>query len=640
MNSVSTTRTKHAGRAGCAPHQTPPDQIFVLLDDCDATIGSPTSRLYTEFVKTLECRDAGEFDALLEAMQQAIETGLHAVGLFAYELGAQCHGIDLPLTDKPLAQILLFSRCDHLSATAVEVWLTQAAANGTRLDPDQAAAAGVADVMPEIDRAGFDDAIELIQTYIAAGDVYQVNYTYRLRFDTYGSVVALYNRLRQRQPVPFGALIALPYGQAVLSFSPELFVSHADGRLVARPMKGTAPASGDGKEDARRAALLASDEKNRAENLMIVDLLRNDFGRIAATGSVAVPSLFDVKAYGSVLQMTSTIHAQLRPGVTLPEVLSALFPCGSITGAPKRRSMQIVDEVEISPRGIYTGAIGWFDRSQCSSRIGNFALSVPIRTLLLEAVSEGGTRRGEMGLGAGIVHDSQAEAEYDECQLKASFLIDAPPGFDLFETLYATREDGYRHLALHLRRLQQSAGYFGFTHDAAAIHAALEQARLNLAPAIPHRVRLRLAFRGACTVHGTPLEALAPVVGMVVATDPVFLDRQLLRHKITLRTQYDQAVQAAQVQGAFDMLFQNSHGELTEGARSNLFLKLEGRWYTPPLDAGVLPGVMRSVLLADPKWAASERRMTLADLARAEKIILCNALRGPVEARIVERMIR
>jgi len=615
-------------------------QIFALLDDSNASAALPTSRLYTGYVRTLACWHIEEFDALLATMQQSIETGLHAVGLFAYELGALAHGIDPLPSKKPLAQILLFSRCEHLSAAAAGQWLAQRAAcennalGCEQINPNVLTVAGVANVVPDVDEATFNDDISRIHNYIAAGDVYQVNYTYRLHFDIYGSALSLYRRLRQRQPVPFGAFVMLPDGQTVMSFSPELFISHVEGKLTARPMKGTAPASDDHEADANQAALLAADEKNRAENLMIVDLLRNDLGRIAWTGSVTVPSLFDVARYGNVLQMTSTICATLRPDVSLSEVFSALFPCGSITGAPKRRSMQIVNEIETSPRGVYTGAIGWFDRSTQPARIGNFVLAVPIRTLLVDAPTDSGLLRGEMGLGAGIVHDSRAAAEYAECQLKASFLVDAPPGFDLFETLYVTREEGYRHLALHLQRLQHSATYFGFKHDIKVIRTALEAAHLDLHPATPYRVRLTLKFDGTCTVRSVPLETIAQVVGLLLATEPVALDKQLLHHKTTQRAQYDRAWQQAEAQGAFDMLFQNAHGQLTEGARSNLFLKIDGRWYTPPLEAGVLPGVMRSVLLADPDWAATERHLAPSDLAHAEKIILCNALRGVLEARI------
>ncbi|MBC7416015.1 MAG: aminotransferase class IV, partial [Herminiimonas sp.] len=257
-----------------------------------------------------------------------------------------------------------------------------------------------------------------------------------------------------------------------------------------------------------------------------------------------------------------------------------------------------------------------------------------IRTLLLAPVGADGSRRGEMGTGAGIVHDSQAASEYAECQLKARFLVGLPADFDLFETLYATREAGCRHIALHLQRLCASAVCLGFAHDRAQLRAALQSACRQLPPATPSRLRLTLAHNGTCTTTCAPLQALPALVRVLLTNEVLAVDRMLLRHKITVRTQYDRAWQSAEAHGAFDMLFQNQQGELTEGARSNLFLRLDGSWYTPPLDAGLLPGIMRSVLLADPQWRATERRLTVEDLARADKVVMCSALRGVLVASV------
>ncbi len=620
------------------------DPIFALLDDSGATPERPSSRLYTGFVRQISCRPGERRETLLADLQQALQTGLHAVGLFDYEDGvADCGVMPAAMAAAATAppsrpSVLLFARCQRLSATQVDIWLAQQAELAEAGQPAEARCAGVASVVAEVDRPAFDQAIARIQAYLAAGDAYQVNYTYRLRFIAYGSVLALYRKLRHRQPVPFGALIMLPDGAAVLSFSPELFLCHEDGRLTARPMKGTAAASGDPALDAERSASLARDEKNRAENLMIVDLLRNDLGRIADIGSVTVPALFKVAAYGSVLQMTSTIQATLRPDVALAEVFAALFPCGSITGAPKRRSMQIIRELEGSARGLYTGAIGWFEPAAPPRRIGNFTLSVPIRTLLLAPVGADGSRRGEMGVGAGIVHDSRAASEHAECQLKARFLVESPADFDLFETLYATREAGCRHVELHLQRLCTSAVFLGFAHGMgqlrAQLRAALQSACRQLPPSTPSRVRLTLAHNGTCTTTCAPLQALPALVRVLLTDEALAVDRMLLRHKISLRTQNDRAWQSAEAHGAFDMLFQNQQGELTEGARSNLFLRLDGSWYTPPLEAGLLPGIMRSVLLADPQWRATERRLTVEDLVRAEQVVMCSALRGVLVARV------
>ncbi|HZV63457.1 MAG TPA: anthranilate synthase component I family protein, partial [Telluria sp.] len=371
-------------------------ECFALLDDASAA--DPVharSRLYTGHTGTLRCDDAAAWPQLLDEMQAALARGLYAVSLLTYELGGHLLGIDAHAIDGPLAQVLLFERCAHLSPDEVAAWLAaRAAAEGD-------APAGIAGVHANVDEAEFTRALARIHDYIAAGDTYQVNYTYRLRFDAFGSLFALYGRLRARQPVPYGALVALPGGEAVLSLSPELFVRHSGGALIARPMKGTAPASGDDADDQRRAAALAADPKNRAENLMIVDLLRNDLGRVAVTGSVEVPALFEVTRYSSVLQMTSTVSATLRPDASLVQVFAALYPCGSITGAPKRRTMEIIRELEPAARGIYTGAIGWFDPPGAAHAVGDFCLSVPIRTLALGAPA-GGVRAGELGVGAGI----------------------------------------------------------------------------------------------------------------------------------------------------------------------------------------------------------------------------------------------
>jgi para-aminobenzoate synthetase/4-amino-4-deoxychorismate lyase len=601
------------------------DACFALLDDIDASAADARSRLYTGYLGMLSCQQASQLPALLEEMQQALRQGKFAVSLFSYELGAALHDIVPHADEQPLAEILLFENCEHLSTTQVEAWLAAQASS----------AAGIAQVVADTDEAAFSAALARIHDYIEAGDTYQVNYTYRLRFDAYGSVHALYRRLRERQPVPYGALIGLPDDRAVLSLSPELFMRHDEGVLTVRPMKGTAAASGDTQQDQRAADALAADAKNRAENLMIVDLLRNDLGRVAQTGSVKVDKLFDVQRYSSVLQMTSTIHAQLHEAAGLPEIFDALYPCGSITGAPKHRTMQIIRELETNPRGLYTGAIGYFDPPQSVQTLGKFCLSVPIRTLQLQARNEDGIRKGEMGVGAGIVHDSIAADEYEECCLKARFLIGMQAEFELFETMYATRDDGVRHLDRHLLRLAASAAYFGFVFDEGKIRAALHAACAAFDDASARRLRFALRQDGSHTIQSAALTPLVEPVHILLAEEATDGRDLFLRHKTTIRTAYDAAWRAAEQQGAFDKVFCNAQGQVTEGGRSTLFVKLQGQWYTPPLSSGLLPGVMRSVVLDDPRWNAQERSLTLEDLRNAEQIFVCNALRGVVPAVIV-----
>ncbi|MGV8898522.1 MAG: aminodeoxychorismate synthase component I [Burkholderiaceae bacterium] len=607
-----------------------------MLDDSDASVADPRSRLYTAYIDTLSCSECHAFPALLTRMEQALQRGLHAVCLFSYELGPELMGTAQHPVTQPLAQILLFKNCQKLSADQVQTWFVSQSKSQSDSKHDPAFSAGIANIQANISESQFAQAINQIRSYIAAGDIYQANYTYRLRFDVFGNLYALYLRLRQRQAVPYGALIALPDGRTVLSFSPELFVRHENGLLTTRPMKGTAATDGDARQDGVKAQALASDPKNRAENLMIVDLLRNDLGRIAALGSVAVPELFAVKRYGSVLQMTSTICAQLRMDVTLEQLFFALYPCGSITGAPKRRAMQVIRELEPDPRGIYTGSIGWFDPfpNDASQKIGDFCLSVPIRTLALQAPAFGGIRKGEMGVGAGIVHDSNINAEYAECQLKAQFLTGLRHEFELFETLHLTRSEGYRHLNLHLKRLRASADYFGFVYIENKVRHTLADALGGLLTDRTYRARLSLDHSGQCLVQATPVTSLPQQVKVLIGLQATNAADLFLRHKTTLRARYDAAWRAAEEKGAFDTLFTNTDGELTEGGRSNIFLRIQGHWHTPPLESGVLPGVMRSVLLADPQWAASERRLTLADLRAAEHIVVCNALRGALIANV------
>jgi len=605
-------------------------EVFALLDDAGAE-GEARSRLYSRHAGTLSCLDAAGWPQLLQDMGAALARGLYAVPLLTYELGAHLANLPAHPIDGPLARVLLFEQCEHMEASQVEAWIATRAAS---LEP-----AGVAGIDANVDEAAFTEAIGRIRDYIAAGDTYQVNYTYRLRFEAYGPLVSLYARLRARQRVPYGALVALPDGEALLSFSPELFVRHAAGTLVARPMKGTAPASGDDAVDAGRGQALARDPKNRAENLMIVDLLRNDLGRIAVTGSVQVPALFEVKRYGAVLQMTSTVEARLRPDATLEELFAALYPCGSITGAPKRRTMEIIHELEPAPRGIYTGAIGWFDPpsdgAAFGAQFGDFCLSVPIRTLALGA-PQGGTRRGELGVGAGIVYDSDAAAEYAECQLKARFLTSLPNECEIFETLRASLEHGCRHLEQHLDRLAASCRTFGYPFEPGEARALLLETCLALSAGQLHRLRLAVQPDGRMQAQSAPLQPLNEPVALLLANETTHSGDLFLRHKTGVRSRYDAAWRAAEARGAFDALFFNERGELTEGGRSNVFVRFGGRWYTPPLSCGLLPGVMRAVLLEAPAWQASERVITREMLEEADDIVVCNALRGPLRAVIVD----
>ncbi|HEY1610951.1 MAG TPA: aminodeoxychorismate synthase component I [Paraburkholderia sp.] len=621
--------------------------IFALLDDSDSTAACRSSRLYTGFVRERASRDPAALDALCAAIDADVRGGLFAVMLGDYEFGRNLQFGSRPTTQRGDAALrfLLFSRCEKLSRDEVDAWLAERDRGGEDGTPEPTPA-GIAQLQAGVDRTQFEQAIDAVHDALRAGESYQINYTYRLRFDAFGSPLALYRRLRERQRVRYGALIALPDDRWVLSCSPELFVEKHGATLRARPMKGTAARVADTEADRRAADFLANDPKNRAENVMIVDLLRNDLSRVAQTGSVHVPALFSVEPYASVWQMTSTVEATLRERTSFADVLRALFPCGSITGAPKHRTMQLIDALEHGPRGLYTGAIGWLDTPRADdseTACGDFCLSVAIRTLMLDASDAGGMRRGEMGVGAGIVLDSVAADEYDECRLKARFLTEADPGIELFETMYATRAQGVRHLDRHLARLAAGAAWFGFGWDEPALRARLA-AQCNELPddgdGTPFRLRLALAKSGAFQLTAAPLAPLPDgPVGLLLAPDHGFANVHsadaLLLRKTTRRAEFDRGWHEAEAHGGFDMLFFNERGELTEGGRSNIFVKLDGKWWTPPLMSGVLPGVTRGVLLEDPALDAEERVLTRADVLNAQALLVCNALRGAVPARLI-----
>jgi para-aminobenzoate synthetase/4-amino-4-deoxychorismate lyase len=434
-----------------------------------------------------------------------------------------------------------------------------------------------------------------------------VNFTFPLTFRWFGSPLGLYARLRERQPVRFGGFVG-DKCSGIVSLSPELFLERRGGRLITRPMKGTAPRHVP-------ADSLRQSEKDRAENLMIVDLLRNDLGRVARNGSVKVDQLFEVEAYPSVWQMISEISADVGQ-VSLPEILQALFPCGSITGAPKIRAMQIIGELEAGRRGLYTGALGWLAPD------GDFRLNVAIRTLEL-----GADRQGRMGIGSGIVADSQSAAEWAECRLKSAFLRDCDPGLQLIETL--RREEGsYPRLAGHLERLRRSAAWFGFACDESAVLTALA----GQPSAGNWRVRLLLGKAGQVEVQSFPLAAepdgprFARLAGeRIDSGDPLRL------HKTTERALYDAALRnIATEPQVFDVVFLNERGEVAEGARSTVFVERDGVLLTPPLASGALPGVLRAELLAAGR--AREAALGVEDLAAG--FWLGNALRGLIQVKL------
>ena len=595
-----------------------PGEVFALLDDPSDKAGGGARLLY-DVVEVLECRDGREAEDALQAVERASGEGRWSVIAADYELGyllePKLRQL-APPCGRPLLTAYLFESMALLDRAATERFIGDMLA----ALPPQARIAGVAGLRCNIEKPGFLAAVERIRRYIAAGDCYQVNFTYALDFDHYGAPLALYAKLRRRQPVRYGAFVQ-GKGQAILSLSPELFVERTGERLTSRPMKGTAPRGRTPQEDAAHAATLAASAKDRAENVMIVDLIRNDLGRLGPPGSVHVERLFEVEAYPTVFQMVSTVTATL-PRRPLVDIFRALFPCGSITGAPKIRAMQIIRELEREARGLYTGALGYVAPD------GDFTFNVAIRTLVLDA--EG---RGRIGLGSGIVYDSDPAKEFEECRWKGQFLTDLDADFQLIESLRLDPAcpSPFPYLDDHLRRLDASALYFGFRCDLDSIRQQLLVHAQGLGAAQPCKTRLLLSKDGECRIESSPVPAAvgSELPTVVLSAQRVDSRDPLLYHKTTARLLYDaELARIGEIPGCFDVLFCNERGELCEGARSNLFVDIGGVLHTPPLSAGLLNGVMRQRVLARQDPPAREATLYPRDLLRADAIYVSNAVRG------------
>ena len=563
---------------------------FVLLDDARAE-GAAMARLYRDPVEAIACDDPGKLANCLSALRYAQAHGLHAAGWIAYDAGA----LGEPASGEAGTSLLWFGLFDRYERIAPE--------RVPGLLPDPAGAWAGAP-RPSIDRAAYAAAFDRVKTYIAAGDIYQANLTFQAEVPVAGDPLALYARIRGAAAAGWGGIVH-DGARTLLSFSPEMFVRLDSRRIEARPMKGTASRDSD-------PAALADDPKQRAENLMIVDLIRNDLSRIAAPGSVAVPELFAVERYPTILQMTSTVIADLAEGADAVSLLEAAFPCGSITGAPKLRAMAIAAEVEAGPRGLYTGAIGRLDAG------GDAAFNVAIRTLVVEGES------ATLGLGSGVVADSEVDAEWAECLAKGAFVSAACPRFDLLETMPFDPHEGFADLERHLARMKRSADALGFAFDRHDARNELQAATFRLRD--PARIRVRLSPTGRIAIEVRPApdpldEIVAPIVPLPVSPD----DFRLV-HKTSDRAFYDTA------RGAhIEVLFARPDGLLTEGSFTNLFVRrADGRLLTPPVARGLLPGILRERLIADGE--AIEQDLTAADLR--DGFFLGNALRGLIRARL------
>ena len=580
--------------------KTQPNTTVVLRDDTNGRWLS-----FSRPHKLCIARHIDEVVPALREIEQAVDNeGLYAAGFVAYEAAPAFDPSFVVHPDKnfPLVWFGLYDAPAELAA-----FPASADCNLSHFD-----------WKPTVTAPHYRACIARIKKHISAGDTYQVNFTYRLRSACEADPWKLFIEMTAAHDSPYGAFIDTDQW-AICSASPELFFRLEHSRLESRPMKGTAGRGLWFEHDRRQAAALAASAKDRAENLMIADMVRNDMGRVAVTGSVHVPRLFSVEQFSTVWQMTSTVRARTRASVA--DIFQALFPPSSITGAPKTRTMQIIAELESSPRRIYTGAIGFI----APGRHAQF--SVAIRTLLIDRKKQ----RAEYGIGGGIVWDSRPGRELEESRIKARILHRPPAAFDLLETILWTPERGFWLLPYHLQRLRQSAEYFGFKLDSTHVRSELTRCATGRSSA-PHRIRLLVSKSGVVSVTASSLDpGMSSFSDIALAAQPVDAANPFLYHKTTCRQVYQDALKL--VPGASDVLLYNQKGEITESTIANIAVDLRGRLYTPPLRCGLLPGTLRAFLLE--RGDIIEKLFTVEQLASCRRIFLLNAVRGMQQVRLI-----
>jgi para-aminobenzoate synthetase / 4-amino-4-deoxychorismate lyase len=575
------------------------------------------SFVFSGFEKFIVANDIDEVKTGFLAIENALNSGKYVVGYFSYELG-----------------YALWSKLSHLLPEArkiplfcLGVYEAKHVVDTSELDAAlevvcEQTDSVVSNVRLNMNEEEYCRQLNAVKRNIIDGNTYQINYTLKLKFEHFGNALKTYKDLRQSQKVEYGAFLDFP-DLKVISRSPELFVSVSNDTVVTKPMKGTIKRGTNLEDDAKNKIFLTEDEKSRAENVMIVDLLRNDLSRICLPGSVKVPKLFHVDTYETLHQMISVVTAKISNTLKLTDFIKEIFPCGSITGAPKIRTMQLINELEYEPRGLYTGGIGFLspDRSM--------TLNVAIRTL---AIFNDGN--AEMGVGSGVVYDSIPEREYEECALKAKFLTAAKVcNFNLIESLRWNGE--YRYLDEHLNRLQKSANELNFFCDLQKIEESLLEHSKGLTSA--SKVRLELSRDGELKVSSDKLKFANSKDQVRVCLASSAMPSSILpflKHKTTLRSYYAKFHGEAMESNCYDALLYNEFGEITEGTYNNVFFEFDNGWVTPSLDSGLLPGIERDKLIV--QFSATVRKIFLHELKQAKKIVFCNSVRGAIEVTLVE----
>ncbi len=585
----------------------------VYLDNSRAGDQRVAAYLFEIPLHMIVAENSSDIDSAFVKIRQYLKDGYYVAGWISYEAGLYLEGKLKPRAsdtyDIPFLSFGVYENRLTINSDDNEDHWEEAFAKGDY---------GIENLKLNISQDDYKSAVTNIHEYLTAGDIYQVNFTLKSQFDFSGSATSYFAAMRTAQKVEYGAFIKSDK-LSVLSLSPELFFKKTGHSITTRPMKGTCARGRTAAEDQRNVDFMQNDDKNRAENLMIVDLLRNDLARISTPASVKLKSLYDVEKYRTLFQMTSTIESEVSEDVDVVGMIKALFPCGSVTGAPKIRAMEIISELEEEPRGIYTGAIGFMAPD------GDCCFSVPIRTITID-----NSGQAEMGIGSAIVADSDVDQEYEECLLKAQFATGTFREFDLIESLRWSKSEGYYLMDLHMERLKSSAGYFDFSYDEKTILDDLDCHAKYLDPSKSWKTRLLLSRAGKISITSFPIECHQDQeIGLVMLSDNnVDSQNPMIFHKTTDRVLYDQELKK---HDCYDVIFVNEHGELTEGAFNNIFLKQGDTLYTPPLASGVLNGTLRQSMMSDPATCLVEKCLTPSDLRHCSNIYMGNSVRGLVE---------
>ncbi|MDP2924137.1 MAG: aminodeoxychorismate synthase component I [Candidatus Omnitrophota bacterium] len=581
---------------------------LVFLETANFDKENKNSFLFNDFQDILTFKYGDDLDIFFEKVENYLRNGFWLCGYFTYEFGYFLEPALFSLRENnkyPLAWLAVCKKPVQINHAAYKFHFEQ-----------RNLLYSIKNIEPTVKPEEYYSQLVKIKSYLEEGLTYQVNLTFKTKFDFSGDIIDLYLGLRKAQPTSYMAFINTGK-DFILSLSPELFFRIERNKIITKPMKGTIARGLSAEDDEKNKAWLNTNTKIRAENLMIVDLLRNDLGKISK--KVWTARLFEIEKYKTLYQMTSTIKAKLKSNIKVKEIFSALFPSGSVTGAPKIKTMQLIKSLEKEPRGIYTGAIGYISpkREMC--------FNVAIRTVTIS------DNKGEMGIGGGIVYDSDAKSEYEEALLKSEFLTKDFCEFSLIESLLWQKDKGYFLLDLHLNRLKKSWHYFSIPGNLNKIHRALKSLEKELKKG-KFKIRLLLSGDGEVQIEKEPLGVLAEPVKLRISSYRIKPQDIFLYHKTTKRQLYDEELMRARKEGFFEVIFFNTQDEVTEGSFTNVFISKNRRLYTPPIKCGLLGGVLRQYLIE--QGQVQEKVLYLKDILSADKLYIGNSVRGLLCAQI------